>query len=469
MAAPIDLLRFQAYLTVGFIFMGFTSLLFLKINRTQDTPYMDEIFHVPQAQKYCNGSFTEWDPMITTLPGLYVFSIGILRPVSVYFEMEIEEYCSTYMLRGVNLVFALANLYMMYAIIRKLNPDPKESELKMTMTAITLAIFPVLYFFTFLYYTDAGSTFLVLFMYLLSLHDSHLNAALVSGCAIMFRQTNIIWVVFVAGLTVMKLVEGNKDQEEKTGETESIPKVVVDKVKTVFQFMGQFSNIITLIKTVLPYGLITLAFVVFVYINEGIVVGDRTSHQAGLNFPQLFYFFAFTAVFSFPYFILPYNLVKYATFQKQQAVLVVVSAILAIFVVYFFTYVHPYLLADNRHYPFYVWMKVYQRHSLVKYALIPGYIYAGWSIFNQLSHKSVLWQLVYAVCVVLSLVPQKLLEFRYFIIPYLLFRLNMKTQSYLLLIIEMVFYVVINYVTVELFINKPFHWPDSDVYQRFMW
>ena len=32
----------------------------------------DEIFHVPQAQKYCNGNFRSWDPMITTPPGLYV-------------------------------------------------------------------------------------------------------------------------------------------------------------------------------------------------------------------------------------------------------------------------------------------------------------------------------------------------------------------------------------------------------------
>ena len=33
-------------------------------------PYMDEIFHVPQAQHYCRGDFLTWDPMITTPPGL---------------------------------------------------------------------------------------------------------------------------------------------------------------------------------------------------------------------------------------------------------------------------------------------------------------------------------------------------------------------------------------------------------------
>ena len=34
----------------------------------------DEIFHVPQVQAYCAGNFSHWDPMITTLPGLYSVS-----------------------------------------------------------------------------------------------------------------------------------------------------------------------------------------------------------------------------------------------------------------------------------------------------------------------------------------------------------------------------------------------------------
>lgn len=30
----------------------------------------DEFFHIPQAQKYCEGRFREWDDKITTPPGL---------------------------------------------------------------------------------------------------------------------------------------------------------------------------------------------------------------------------------------------------------------------------------------------------------------------------------------------------------------------------------------------------------------
>lgn len=30
----------------------------LYINYVQPKPYMDEVFHVPQAQQYCNGNFS---------------------------------------------------------------------------------------------------------------------------------------------------------------------------------------------------------------------------------------------------------------------------------------------------------------------------------------------------------------------------------------------------------------------------
>lgn len=33
-------------------------------------PYLDEIFHIPQAQKYCDGHWSEWNDKITTPPGL---------------------------------------------------------------------------------------------------------------------------------------------------------------------------------------------------------------------------------------------------------------------------------------------------------------------------------------------------------------------------------------------------------------
>ena len=70
--------KFLLLLAVYSATLGVVGDLF---SRHVPDPYMDEIFHIPQAQRYCDGNFTEWDSKITTLPGLYVFSFGLLDPV----------------------------------------------------------------------------------------------------------------------------------------------------------------------------------------------------------------------------------------------------------------------------------------------------------------------------------------------------------------------------------------------------
>lgn len=39
--------------------------------RISDSP-QDEVFHVAQAIRYCEGKWTEWDPKLTTPPALLV-------------------------------------------------------------------------------------------------------------------------------------------------------------------------------------------------------------------------------------------------------------------------------------------------------------------------------------------------------------------------------------------------------------
>lgn len=39
----------------------------------------DEIFHVPQTQRYCAGRWREWDDKITTFPGLYLLGVAFGR------------------------------------------------------------------------------------------------------------------------------------------------------------------------------------------------------------------------------------------------------------------------------------------------------------------------------------------------------------------------------------------------------
>ena len=335
------------------------------------------------------------------------------------------------------------------------------------MTALVLTIFPVLYFFTFLYYTDSSSAFFVLLQYYLGLHGNHFTAALIGAVSIVIRQTNVIWVVFTAGVTALRILQPSVNKTDS-------PSLVTELEEYAIAF---FKNFFKVFNCLWAYGLVVTGFVVFVVLNGGIVVGDKTQHQACLNFPQLFYLLVFTLAFSCSLLVFPEDIVSYlkilrTTIKKPLYIIaLLIVAIIMIFIIYKFTYVHEYLLADNRHYPFYIWRKVYARHWLIKYAMVPLYMFAAFCIHRQLSlEQHRLWIVMLYICVAVVTVPQKLIEFRYFIIPYILYRLHIPLASYPRLVLECVLYTLVNAVTFYLFLKKPFYWAHSPKeVQRFMW
>ena len=248
-------------------------------------------------------------------------------------------------------------------------------------------------------------------------------------------------------------------------------------------------------------------------VNDGIVVGDRTMHEASFNAPQILYLSLFTLFFS-SFLITRYlnparlrNIVQTITVKKIVAC-VMISCVMLL-MVWKFTYVHEYLVADNRHYTFYVWRKIINRHPLARYALIPVYL-ASWLVImselgcnnttqqtsddttqqtndattQQTSNDtttqqtsdtttqrgcSMVWCMLFFLCCCASLIPQKLLEFRYFIVPYLLFRLHVRRIKGAELCVEFLLYSLVNMATLYLFIRRTFYWEGDASPQRFMW
>lgn len=349
---------------------------------------------------------------------------------------------------------------------------------KLSMTVLALGTFPVLYFFTFLYYTDPGSVFFVLIMYLFCTNNNYFTSAIFGGLAILFRQTNIIWVVFCAGLVVrkelqlwLKEVYGKKDVAlEKLNDWEMLhfatTKLFEHAVKRNKIIIKLVKNIV---MNVIPYVLVGVGFGVFIILNNGIVVGDRTQHEACLHFPQLFYFLAVTNSFAIFQMSSPWKILDFLKFCYKRWQWVILFIGIAFLMVHYYTYEHMYLLGDNRHYTFYVWHKIYRRHEYVKYLLIPGYLYCSWTFLHGLQHRDVLWKILFFVCLAASTVPQKLLEFRYFILPYLIYRINMRYSTLVGLLHEILLYTAVNAATLYLFTQKPFKWAHEDSVQRFMW
>jgi alpha-1,2-glucosyltransferase len=85
-------------------------------------------------------------------------------------------------------------------------------------TALNIALFPPLLFFSALFYTDVMSTLVVLLSYFVLLNKTSphgsafdiMSAVAIGVIALVFRQTNIFWVaIFPAGLSVIDALKGD--------------------------------------------------------------------------------------------------------------------------------------------------------------------------------------------------------------------------------------------------------------------
>uniref|UniRef100_A0A0B7A7B3 Dol-P-Glc:Glc(2)Man(9)GlcNAc(2)-PP-Dol alpha-1,2-glucosyltransferase n=1 Tax=Arion vulgaris TaxID=1028688 RepID=A0A0B7A7B3_9EUPU len=452
-----------------------SCIILTYVQTVQNVPYMDEIFHIPQAKQYCAYNFSSWDPMITTLPGLYLFSLVQLLPFASLQGVSLSEVCTTQILRASNLTYCIGNFVLLLILCKKLTGDTQvnKSAHLHVLSATVLVLFPVLYFFTWLYYTDPGSTFFTLLMYALCLYGRHNSSAAVSVAAVIFRQTNVIWVLFCIGMVVIEVIDQQLRLDKKIrGNLNNLKDIEVLKLilQTAFSSPAKIISIVKeLFIRTFCYICVLIGFSVFVIVNKGIVVGDKSHHEASYNFPQVFYFLTTSAAFSFIHFINPRQIVSFLQSVIRNPLKVLLFAVLAGFLVKMFTYEHRYLLSDNRHYTFYIWSRIFKRNHLARYALIPVYMFSLYQFYSMTLHKGLLWRIVFSFCTLACLVPQALLEFRYFIIPFYILRLNMKLPTVKVLMAELVFYVSINAFTVYMFTQRPFYWPENPEPQRFMW
>ena len=97
------------------------------------------------------------------------------------------------------------------------------------------------------------------------------------------------------------------------------------------------------------YILVGIAFILFVVVNGGIVVGDRSAHVATFHPIQILYFIAFTTVFTAPYIVSQSKLVGFwKCIRKHWMIFSVCCLVIASIVDSYGSLAHKFLLADNR-------------------------------------------------------------------------------------------------------------------------
>ena len=346
---------------------------------------------------------------------------------------------------------------------------------------LIITTFPVLFFFNFLYYTDQGSVFFILLSYYFHLYHSHKLAGFFGACAVMFRQTNVVWVVFIAISAALPTLSGYGSTRPTKFSKENT--MLADFLKHLTSIFKSFLSlnpkpllclVYDLLVIVWPYLLVVIFFCSFVIHNGSITLGAKEDHQACFHATQVFYFSAFSFAFLFPYISIFTHLCKLITWIKNHMILFIFLLFTTLLTIHSTTHAHRYLLSDNRHYTFYIWKNLFQRHWCIRYILSVVYIFTTYSVWKTVKASNVLWKVAFTTCLSLTLIPSPLLELRYFITPFILLRLNITHPSSDKLVLhrmflEIVFHAIINSLTIYVFVNKPFTWPGSDAPQRFMY
>ncbi|KAI2466785.1 glycosyltransferase family 59 protein [Annulohypoxylon bovei var. microspora] len=599
------------------IFISLATLTILSrqwlslVTKHTPEPYLDEVFHIPQAQVYCDGRYSVWDDKITTPPGLYALTILANKltgfPCSAYylrlFNVEITSYLA--------IAAIISRARLEQSSTGEDSRSPRQYSAYAVWTGINIALFPVLFFFSGLYYTDVVSTFVVLLSYTNHLgRVSQDRTSLVNDVYTLFlgllalcmRQTNIFWVVvYMGGLEVVHGIKTLRPEPVATPAFTTLSQQInfyawryslgdihdppldyvcpVDLVLSVASIgLAAIYNLPKIIfQRIWPHVLVLGSFVGFVAWNGGVVLGDKFNHVATLHLAQMLYIWPLFAFFSAPLFIPQFlNLVLYTLLpptpqftvdtrptkgpsrQKKQkgvhkadpwgdvkmipevaskyraySVVVLAGAlvVVAALIVKFNTIIHPFTLADNRHYMFYVFRYTILRAWWIRYALIPVYLVCGWSCWVALQgepfsryHGIPQWiqtpfggsapvvvmrpqpsqqpqtadilastppptstVLILLLAATLSLVTAPLVEPRYFIIPWVFWRLLVPAHLAVPFVprsiawrfmpaLETAWFLLINAATMYMFVTRPFYWkaPDGELLdggrvQRFMW
>ncbi|KAK1988870.1 DIE2/ALG10 family protein [Colletotrichum cereale] len=458
-----------------------------------DKPYLDEVFHIPQAQKFCQGRWDEWDDKITTPPGLYILS-------KYYLQVMMRPECSVLDLRGVNII-AVLGVGILATHCRHLletrRPDgqspapPAVLSFHSIHLGWNVALFPVLFFFSGLYYTDVVSTLSVLVAYYHHLRRvreetssflSDWTTIVVGVFALIMRQTNVFWVVvYMGGLEAVAAVKALRPRpvskadmttlgeyvrfytwRYSVGDVHDPPLNIAWPDDIFFSALSiviaVLANPLRVLRKVYPHITIMALFAGFVFWNGGVVLGDKSNHVATLHLPQMLYIWPLFAFFSFPLFLpsaigvlrsirgfasvfsrktdrkptgsgpsVPdrkhaladssqagsskkqkirpqastgpagspstdtlasspiLNALQYLVRSKFYHLVLTPLLILFTFaVVRFNTIIHPFTLADNRHYMFYVFRYTIRRPGLFRYYLVVPYTIARWLCWDAL-------------------------------------------------------------------------------------
>jgi alpha-1,2-glucosyltransferase len=177
----------------------------------------------------------------------------------------------------VNVVFSAATLLILYLFLKdhatttnsQRSSAQGGSSSHTLLHALVLALYPIHWFYSFLYYTDVGSTAVVLLCLLLARKHLFLAAAAVGMLALTLRQTNAIWATFILGSQMVDVAttkRGPLTTDPSAGGSTSC--TTAPQYGLLPELRALWENKASLFFEMWPLLSVPIAFAVFVKVNR---------------------------------------------------------------------------------------------------------------------------------------------------------------------------------------------------------
>lgn len=364
----------------------------------KDLLYIDEDIHTEQISLFLKGDMS-LSPKLTLIPGYHFLVAGIYKIIAWSLPENIVVF------RLISLILSLGSICMFYLFCKKNN-------VKNYFLRILQCIFlPISFLYFPLAYTDIFSLFLILAAFYTADSRRYGWSAIFSFVSVLVRQNNIIWVAFF--WLYLYLMENS--------------------------FSFSIKSVMAHIRRTWGYLVAFIFFLLFVWINKGLAMGDREMHQFGFYMGNIYFFFALIGVLFLPIFIK--RIFSFKKIQKIEIIGIIIGAILAILFAYFRPSLHYYnflthFLRNN------ILQSAYYQYPYL-YGLA---IWIGAITLSSLKFEKT-WFLILPF-IFIYLVPSFLIDQRYLIVPImflLLFRkeLDSKTESILLFYFFLLCWVIL--------------------------
>jgi alpha-1,2-glucosyltransferase len=356
----------------------------------------DELYHLSQIMLFKSSNYLIIPEL--TMPPTYHLAVGELAKV-----FGVDSF------PGIRIVSA--SISYMAVILVWIYLNIEKSSLPF-LQSLQILFSPLLWPVYWVLYTDIPSLIAILLSLIFLVQQRYIVSAVFCLISLCFRQHNIFWVLLLWLIAI-----------DQSGCWIKLLKVF-EKSHTAF-FQKMIDAVCHCLASTSIYLLPIICFIMFMYVNDGIALGDRQSQTFGGLYPLQI----FSCLFVLGLVLLPLhisNIFQIICTLRRHYWLIILIGALFIFYMKTFKIVHPHNFPSDyflRNWLLY-FLDGHFRYKVAAFGLIALALLS--LIVTPLRSNASYW--LYPVTI-LSLMPVSLIEQRYYIVPYTLLMLFRKPKG----------------------------------------